>query len=125
LCQVTGRDRDKSQRITNSFLDAIGWLVGMPLHNYSYSYVIYRDNKLVKEIEIPTRLSLTIGYPPFTFAQDSSMADHFFVDTGRKPDTTYNYRVAIKVSLDFGILEGITEKEEDIMTVSATTLSDK
>jgi hypothetical protein len=116
--------RDKAQKIINATLEAIGLVFGVPMHSYSYSYVIYCDDKFVKEIEIPTRLALTPVPPFFTLVQDSSLADHFYMDTRRKPNTTYSYRVAIKVSLDLGILEGITEKEEDIMTISATTLPD-
>jgi hypothetical protein len=123
------RDRswDIVMRVNNSAINAVSFIVGLPgLHSYRTSYVIYRDGKIIKEIDIPTRLSVTIVPPFFTLVQDSTMVDHFFVDNiDLKPSTTYNYRVAVNVILDFGSLEGIYHKEEDtVMTASATTLSD-
>jgi hypothetical protein len=114
--------RESALRFVNATLSSLKLIFrGSP--SFSYSYVIYRDDVLLKKIDVPTRFSLL---PVPTFLQDESMMDHFYADTDLKPNTTYNYRVAVEVSLDFGILEGIAHNEEkkDVMTASATTLSD-
>jgi len=124
--------RDASRDVVNKVKDflleaAAAYIFKLPGSlSYSSSYVIYRDEIFVKEIKIPTSLSPTL-IPPlfFSLEPDSSKLDHFYVDNkGLEPNTTYKYRVAAKVSLDLGILEGLTENEERIMTASATTLSD-
>jgi len=111
--------RDAALGINNIVFGIVGMVLDMSLHSYSYSYVIYRDEKIIDEIKIP----LSFGVWP-----DSSKLDHFYVDNnGLEPSTTYSYRVAVKVSIDFGSLEGIIHKEEkgDVLkNASATTLSD-
>jgi len=111
--------RDIALGINNAVFEIIGLVFDIPLPSYSYSYVIYRDEKIIDEIKIP----LSFGVLP-----DSSKLEHFYVDNkGLKPNTTYSYKAAVKVSLDFGSLEGIIHKEERdyvLRDVSATTLSD-
>jgi len=111
--------RDVALGINNAVFEIIGLVFDIPLPSYSYSYVIYRDEKIVEEMRIP----LYFGVAP-----DSSKLEHFYVDNkGLEPKTSYNYKVAVKVSLDFGSLEGIIHKEERdyvLKDVSARTLSD-
>jgi len=122
--QDAGRDRDFALRFLTTTLEPLGLIIGGS-PSFSYRYVIYRNDKFVEEIEIPTRLALTPVPPFFTLTQDSSLADHFYVDTGRMPNMTYKYRVTVKASFDLGILKIINKVEEtDIMTASATTLSE-
>jgi len=121
--QDAARDKEISQRIANTEFDALGYFIGGG-PSYSYSYVIYRDEIFVTEIEIPTRLSLTPVPPFFTLVQDSSLADHFYVDAGLEPNTNYNYRVAINLQFNFGNLVLFSEDTDNIMIDSATTLSD-
>jgi hypothetical protein len=113
--------RESALKFLNSSLAPFRFIIGGS-PSFSYSYVIYRDEVFVKKIDIPTRFSLL---PP-SFVLDESLSDHFYVDTDLKPNTAYNYRVTVEVSLDFGILEGLIHKEEkkDVMTASARTLSD-
>jgi hypothetical protein len=110
--------RDVALGINNIVFGIVGMVFDMSLHSYSYSYVIYRDEKIIDEIKIP----LSFGVVP-----DSSKLDHFYVDNkGLEPSTTYSYRVAVKVSIDFGSLEGIIHKEEKdyvLKNAFVTTLS--
>ena len=118
----------KATRVTNLLLDLfIPSLPGLPsLLSVSpscrTSYVIYRDDILVREIDIPTSLTWTVAPPFFTTKQDSSKLNHFFVDTGRNPNTTYKYRVAVNSHVEYGPLELSRNETDTVMTdYSATT----
>jgi hypothetical protein len=120
------RDMDIAMGFNNLAMEFLSTAVGIPGSvSYRTSYVIYRNGiQLRPYINIPTRLVPSL-IPPlfFTLVQDSSRVDHFFVDSGRSPNTTYNYRVAVRLYGALGILETFL-REDDVMTVSATTLSD-
>jgi hypothetical protein len=94
-------------------------IIDFPLPSFSYSYVIYRDEEIIDEIKIPLFIGIVLN---------SSRLEHFYVDNYRlKANTTYKYRVAVKVSLDYCSLDGIIHKEENgyvLNDASATTLSD-
>jgi len=85
------------------------------------SYVIYRNGIIIREIEIPTTISMTVVPPFFTFVQDSSLLNHYYVDTGLNSNIVYNYRVVVKLTAELGILELFDKEEDTVMSASATT----
>ncbi|MDR3013675.1 MAG: hypothetical protein LBU70_10805 [Chitinispirillales bacterium] len=92
-----------------------------PTHRSTFR--IYRNDSFLREIEIPTRLTTIIGWPPFTLVQDSNLLNHYLVDnSGLSPNTNYNYRVDIQFYLDIGLIGIPTMQTETIMTGSAKTL---
>jgi len=116
-------------RVNNALYNIAGRLfqsiMGLPIPpsgSSRSSYVIYRNGTVVREIDIPTRLAWAVSFPPVTIVQDSSLLNHFYVDTGLNPNTTYTYRVAAKVHLEFGSLEFNQQETGDVMEGSATTL---
>lgn len=117
---------DIATRVTNLVLEVAGALIdlstGIPGSlNIKTSYVIYRDEVFLREIEIPVSLTWTPVLPFYTFKPDSSKLNHFFVDTGRKPNTTYKYRVDANSYVEYGPLELFHYEPREVMTVSATT----
>jgi len=114
---------DIAKRITNAALETAAFLsIGSSdIFNFSTSYRIYRDGLFVREIGIPTRLTPTIAPPFFAPVQDSSLLNHYFVDTGLTPGSSYNYRVTVKFFAELGILELPFSSEDDVMNATATT----
>jgi hypothetical protein len=106
----------------NTFVDIINGILPVPITpTHRSTFRIYRNGIFIQEIEIPTRLTLTIGWPPFTLVQDSRLLDHYFVDRGLSPNTTYQYRIDLQFYLDFGIIEIPTLRSETVLTGYATT----
>jgi len=113
-------------RVTNLVLEVAGALIdlstGIPGSlNIKTSYVIYRDEGFLREIEIPVSLTWTPIFPFYKFEPDSSKLNHFFVDTGRKPNTTYKYKVDANAYVEYGPLGLYKYEPREVMTVSATT----
>jgi hypothetical protein len=111
-------------RLFNLAQAPFGWIIGGGL-SLETGYVIYRNGEYLDEIKVPTRLGVSLD-PPFFLSpvQDSSTLNHYYVNTGLNPNTTYNYRVDIKSYLNFGDLGIIRENtEENVMRDSATTWS--
>ena len=119
---------DIARWFANRSLEAIGLIfdlaIGIPNGlSLKNSYIIYRNEVFVREIEIPTSLALTVVPPFLTLEQDSSKLNHFFIDTGLKPNTTYSYRVAVNSYAEYGPYDFFHHETDNVMTDSATTWS--
>ena len=117
---------EKWMNFYNRSSDSINSFLPIPIYpTHKSTFRIHRNDSFLKEIEIPTRLTTIIGWPPFTLVQDSNLLNHYIIDDSElNPNTTYNYRVDIQFYLDYGILTIPTMREaETVMTGSATTLS--
>ena len=125
--------RDGSQdvglRLLNNALSAVGDIFNLAGSiSVRTHYEIFRDGIYLGNRRIPTRLSVNpspfLPFVSFTLVQDSSIVDHFIVDTGLSPNTTYNFRVAVILTLELGILDLLRIETGDVMNASVTTLPD-